>query len=82
MTFEEHYKIAEFLREEFNKLKVAEKYKKIRLNSYKQNKHKDKVISLLSKLESFLSKVDSLGSKTTKELKNLQSEVSNYLEYF
>ncbi len=80
MISEKHYKIAEFLRDEFNKLKAAENHKKVTLNFYKQRKHKDKIAKLLSKIEDFLRKVDSLDVTTVEELKNLQYEIKNYLE--
>ena len=80
MTVEKHYKIAEFLRDEFNKLEGAENDKKIKLNFYKQKKHRDKILKLLLKVEDFLLKVDYLDVTIIKELKNLQDEIKNYLE--
>lgn len=80
MISEKHYKIAEFLRDEFNKLKVAENYKKITSTFYKQRRHKDKIAKLLLKIEDFLRKVDSLDSTTVKELKNLQYEIKDHLK--
>ena len=79
MISEKHYKIAEFLRDEFNKLKVAENDKKITSNFYKQRRHKDKITKLLSKIENFLRKVDSLDGTTVEELKNLQYEIKDHL---
>ena len=80
MISEKHYKIAEFLRDEFNKLKVAESDNKITSNFYKQSRHKNKIAKLLSKIEDFLRKVDSLDGTTVEELKNLQYEIKNHLE--
>ena len=79
MTSEKHYKIAEFLNDEFNKLKVAENDKKITSNFYKQRRHKDKIAKLLSRIEDFLRKVDSLDGTTVEELKNLQYEIKDHL---
>lgn len=78
MISEKHYKIAEFLRDEFNKLKVEENDKKITSNFYKQRRHKDKIVKLLSKIENFLRKVDSLDGTTVEELKNLQYEIKDH----
>ena len=79
MISEKHYKIAEFLNDEFNKLKVAENDKKITSNFYKQRRHKDKIAKLLLKIEDFLRKVDTLDDTTVEELKNLQYEIKKHL---
>ena len=75
MISEKHHKIAGFLKDEFNKLKVAGNDKKIISNFYKQRRHKDKIVKLLSKIEDFLHKVDSLDGTTVEEIKNLQYEI-------
>jgi peptidoglycan hydrolase CwlO-like protein len=79
MILERHYRIAEFLRDEFNKLEDVKNDKKIKSNFYKQRKHRYKIQKLLLKVEDFLFKVDSLDAKTIEELKNLQGDIKDHL---
>ena len=78
MNLSKHYKIVEFLEDEFNKLKVETTDNKS--NFYKQKKHINKTTKLLLKVEGILLKVDSLDEKSVEELKKLQCEIKKYLE--
>ena len=79
MNLNKHYKIAEFLKEEFDKLKADENDKKIKSNFYKQQKYRRKVAKLLLKVEEILLKVDSVNKETVEKLRGLQDEIKKYL---
>jgi len=75
-----HYKVAEFLKNEFDNLKNDAEDKKIKTNFYKQKKLKGKIEKLLLKVEGIILKVDSLEEKTMADLKILQSQIKECLE--
>jgi hypothetical protein len=79
MNLNKHYKISEFLKEEFDKLKAGENDKKIKSNFYKQQKHRGKMAKLLLKVEEILLKVDSVNKETVEKLRGLQDEIKKYL---
>ena len=80
MISDKHYEIAKFFIEEFNTLKVQASDSKIQFNYKKKKRIAQKITKLLSKIDTFLFKVDSLHSDTREELIKLHTSIKNYLE--
>ena len=78
MILNKHYKIVEFLEDEFNKLKAEKNNHKS--NFYKQKNHAKKITRLLLKVEGILLKVESLDNKAVEELKKLRYEIKEHQE--
>ena len=80
MISDKHYEIVKFFIEEFNRLKNQASDGKIQFSYKKKKRIADKITNLLSKIDTFIFKVDFLHSNTREELIKLQTSVKNYLE--